>query len=366
MAVDKSKQPGSDPKRTSQSTSRPDVSETDVMPTEHAEVLDERDGLVEELKETADKLDRDGATRGDLKILSRAMRELRYAFKVFTPYRRRRKVTVFGSARTPEDTPLYEHVVEFGQKMGGLGWMVLTGAGPGVMEAANVGAGRGMSMGVNILLPFEQEANQVLRNDDKLVHLKYFFTRKLLFVKEVHAAALFPGGFGTLDEAFEVLTLVQTGKRDLMPLVLIDEPGGSYWKNWKKFIEEELLNTGMISPEDMDLFKVTDDIDEACGEILSFYCVYNSMRYVKGKLVLRLHLEPSDELVERLNVEFADIVERGRIEKVGTHPLEADDAHLADLPRLQFRFNRKYIGRLRQMVDVLNEELGACAPELTV
>ena len=207
------------------------------------------------------------------------------------------------------------------------------------------------------MLPFEQSANHVVRGDPKLVSLKYFFTRKLLFVKEVHAVVLFPGGFGTLDEAFEVLTLVQTGKRDLMPIVFVDRPEGTYWSAWQKFIDSQLDDTGLISPEDMSLYKVTTSLDEAVQEILGFYTVYNSMRYVRGKLVIRLHAEPDDALMERLNAEFADICERGGITKVETHPFEADDAHLADLSRIAFRFDRRQIGRLRQMVDFLNREL---------
>lgn len=336
---------------------RPDVSESDVLPTEHESVLIQHSELIEEIKETADKLALDGATRGDLKILSRALRELRYAFKVFTPYRRQRKVTVFGSARTPSDQPAYQQSVVFGRRMAEEGWMSLTGAGGGIMEGAHVGAGKEMSMGVNIMLPFEQDANYVIANDEKLVHLKYFFTRKLLFVKEVHAVALFPGGFGTQDECFETLTLVQTGKRDLMPIVCIDEPGGEYWSTWVEYIEKHLLQNGLISPEDLSLFKVTDDIDEAIDEIIGFYTVYNSMRYVRGKLILRLHREPNDQFIERLNDEFGEIVESGKIERTEVHRLEADDEHLQDLPRLSFTFDRRSIGRLRQMIDLINVEL---------
>ena len=336
----------------------PDVSESDVMPSEHTPVLTTQAELVEEIKQTADKLERDQATRGDLKILNRALKELRYAFKVFTPYRRKRKITVFGSARTPSDHPAYQQAVELGRRMAEAGWMVVTGAGGGIMEAAHVGAGKEMSMGLNIMLPFEQEANYVISNDEKLVHFRYFFTRKLLFVKEVHAIVFCAGGFGTLDEAFETLTLVQTGKRDLMPIVCLDEPGGDYWIAWKQFIEDHLWKKRLISPEDMSLFRLTDDVDEAINEVMGFYSVYNSMRYVRGKLVLRLHKEPSDEFVERLNDEFAGIVETGRIEKVATHRLEADDEHLTDLPRLGFQFDRKNIGRLREMIDLINQELG--------
>lgn len=335
----------------------PDDAEADVLPTEHTSDLEDTSSLIEEIKVTADKLYRDHATRGDLKLLSRVLRELRYAFKVFTPYRHKRKVTVFGSARTPESHPVYQHALGFGKKMAEHGWMVLTGAGGGIMEAANAGAGREMSMGVNIMLPFEQDANFVVKGDSKLVYLKYFFTRKLLFVKEVHAVVLFPGGFGTLDEAFEVLTLVQTGKRDLMPLILVDQPGGTYWSAWQEFVQKQLYETHLISPEDLCLYKVTTDLEEAVQEILGFYMVYNSMRYVRGRLVLRLHAEPDDALIDRLNAEFGDICERGGIAKVETHPFEADDAHLADLSRIAFRFDRRQVGRLRQMVDLLNREL---------
>jgi uncharacterized protein (TIGR00730 family) len=338
--------------------SHPNVSESDVLPTEHSPVLAQQDALIAEIKETADKLARDNASRGDLKLLSRALKELRYAFKVFTPYRRQRKVTVFGSARTPPDHPAYLQSLEFGRKMAEQQWMILTGAGQGIMEGAHVGAVTEMSMGVNIMLPFEQNANYIIFKDAKLVHLKYFFTRKLLFVKEVHAVALFPGGFGTQDEGFETLTLVQTGKRDLMPIVCVDYPGGTYWTAWLKFVHDELLNHGLISPEDLSLFKVTDNVQEAVDEIITFYSVYNSMRYVREKLVLRLHKEPSDQFVERLNDEFGDIVVAGKIEKSQVHKLEADDEHLAELPRLSFEFDRKNIGRLRQMVDLINDELG--------
>ncbi len=335
----------------------PNDSEQHVLPTEHSGDLPESPTLIDEIKETADKLARDGATRGDLKILSRTLRELRYAFKVFTPYRKQRKVTVFGSARTAPKETVYQQSIDFGRRMADEGWMVLTGAGGGIMEGAHVGAGTEMAMGVNIMLPFEQDANYIISNDEKLVHLKYFFTRKLLFVKEVHAVVLFPGGFGTQDEGFETLTLVQTGKRDLMPIVMIDEPGGTYWKEWARFIDEHLGDRGLISPEDTSLFYITDDPGDAVEEIMRFYSVYHSMRYVRGKLVLRLHVDPDDALMERLNDEYAGILEAGRIEKVPVHPFEADDEYLKDLPRIALQFNRRDLGRLRQMVDLLNDEL---------
>ncbi len=335
----------------------PDVSESHPLPTEHAPETTDIQRLIEEIKETAEKFERDNASRGDLKIVSRALRELRYAFKVFKPYRRYRKVTVFGSARIQPDHAIYQQGVEFGRMMAESGWYVVTGAGGGIMEAAHVGAGRKMSMGLNIMLPFEQEANYVIDDDEKLVNLKYFFTRKLLFVKEVHAVALFPGGFGTQDELFETLTLVQTGKRDLMPIVCIDEPGGGYYADWLAFIRARILRNGLISPDDLSLFKVTDNVEEAFDEIMKFYHVYNSMRYVKDELYIRLHHDVTDELLEQLNTEFADILERGTIRRVKVHPYEMDDEHLAELPRLALHFNRRDVGRLRQMVDLINEEL---------
>ena len=336
----------------------PDVSESLVMPTEHEPEPDRSAELIDEIRQVADKLERDKASRGDLKIIARALKEFRYAFKVFKPFRRQRKITVFGSARMPPEHPAYGQAVEFGRRMAADGWFVVTGAGGGIMEGAHVGAGKDWSIGLNIMLPFEQAANPVIEGDAKLINLKYFFTRKLLFVKEVHAIALFPGGFGTQDECYETLTLVQTGKRDLMPIVCVDTPGGTYWKDWLAYVKSHLLGDGLISPHDLSLFKVTDSVDEAVDEVMGFYSVYNSMRYVRDKLYLRLHREPPPEFVERLNAEFADIVEKGRIERVEAHAFEEDDEHLADLPRLAFRFNRRDLGRLRQMVDRINDELG--------
>src|SRR5438046_661915 len=219
--------------------------------------------LVQQLRETADKLIRDNTPRGDVKLLNTALKERRYAFKVFAPYRQMRKVTVFGSARLSSDNPAYQQAVEFSRRIAEAGYLVITGAASGIMEAGHVGAGRERSIGVNILLPFEQEANPIIRGDLKLMHLRYFFTRKLLFVKESDAVALFPGGFGTQDEGFEVLTLVQTGKSQVFPIVMVDEPGGDYWTKWLSYITDVLLHRGLISPADLALFKVTDSLDDA-------------------------------------------------------------------------------------------------------
>ena len=291
-------------------------------------------------------------------MLNTALKELRYAFKVFAPYRNRRKVTVFGSARLPEDHPAYCQAVEFGRRIAAENFMVITGAASGIMEAGHVGAGRTNSFGVNILLPFEQAANSVIRDDNKLMHLKYFFTRKLMFVKESDAVALFPGGFGTQDEGFEVLTLIQTGKSHLFPIVMVDEPGGDYWTRWQRYIEEVLVGRQLISPHDVALYKLTDSVDEAVAEIMRFYRVYHSMRYVRGDLVLRLQRQLSDALLQRIRQDFADIVSAGTFEQTAALPEEANDTQLANLPRLRFRFDRRSLGRLRMLVDTINDAAG--------
>lgn len=306
------------------------------------------------IKEVADKLAGDQPSRGDLKLLSRALRELRYAFKVFSPYRSRRKVTVFGSARTQPDEPAYQQAVEFGRIMAELQWLVVTGAASGIMEAGHRGAGRENSMGINIMLPFEQSANPVIAGDPKLVNMKYFFTRKLLFVKECDAVCLLPGGFGTLDEGLEVLTLLQTGKRDMVPVVMLDEPGGSYWNDFQDYVETRLLSRRLISPEDVSLYQITDRVDEAVQTILTFYRNYHSMRYVHNQLVFRLQRRPSDELLARLNDEFASILTEGKFSVSGPLPEEEDETELADFTRLVFRFNRRSLGRLRMLIDLLN------------
>ena len=234
--------------------------------------------------------------------------------------------------------------------------MVITGAASGIMEAGHVGAGRENSVGLNILLPFEQHANAVIKDDPKLMHLRYFFTRKLLFVKECEAIALFPGGFGTLDEGFEVLTLVQTGKSHMFPIVMVDAPGSDYWHHFLRFTQEVILARKLISPEDMHLFKVTHSVDEAVQEILMFYRVYHSMRYVKGDLVLRLRRGISDATLEKIRTEFTDIIKNGTFEVTPALTEETEETHLSHLPRLKFRFDRHKLGRLRQLIDVLNQD----------
>jgi uncharacterized protein (TIGR00730 family) len=311
---------------------------------------------VQQIKETADKLLQDKAGRGDIKLLSVALRELRYCFKVFAAFRNRRKVTVFGSARLPLSDPSCVQAIEFGRQLAARDWFVVTGAASGIMEAGHVGAGRDNSIGVNILLPFEQEANAVIRDDKKLMHLKYFFTRKLLFLKESDAVALFPGGFGTLDEAFEVLTLIQTGKSHLFPIVMVDAPGSDYWAHFLRFTRDVLLARGLISDFDLHLFKVTSSVDEAIAEVLGFYRIYHSMRYVRGDLVLRLQRPLGEATLTRLRGDFKDIVKEGTLEQTNALPEEANEPLLVHLPRLKLRFDRHRLGRLRQLVDAINAE----------
>jgi len=295
--------------------------------------------------------------RLDRKIANTALKELRYAFSVFGAYRDHPKVTIFGSSRTAKGDPSYGLTREFSKTISEHGWMVITGAGPGIMEAGNEGAGRAHSFGVNIALPFEAKANPFIAGDPKLMNFKYFFTRKLMFVKESDAFVLLPGGFGTLDEAFELLTLIQTGKSNLHPIVMLDVPGGTYWQFFDRYLREELVARGFINNSDLNLFRYTDDVGEAVAEIERFYLVYHSQRYVKDRLIFRLTLAPGDADLERLSIEFDDIL-NSPIERVDASPGEIRDSDCIDLPRISLDFNRIHAGRLRQLVDRLND-LGA-------
>ncbi len=313
----------------------------------------ERDGaLITEIVTTALLLGKDAASRLDLKIVNAALKEMRYAFKVFGPYRDVKKVSVFGSARTRVGDPDFEQARAFGKAIAEQGWMIVTGAGPGSMEAANSGAGAAKSFGVNIRLPFEAEPNPVIADDPKLVNFKYFFTRKLMFIKEASAFVLLPGGFGTMDEAFELLTLIQTGKSDMHPIVLLDAPGGSYWKDFVAFIKSDLIERGYASPSDLKLFTVTDDVQQAGDELARFYSNYDSMRFVGNKLVLRLAHAPDDEGLARLSDAFKDVT--GPIERCGPMPAEVNDQDALDKERICMRFDRASYGRLRELIDELN------------
>ena len=311
---------------------------------------------VADIVENALKLLTDVQDSGDVRVIQTALRELRFAFKLFAPYAGMRKVTIFGSARTAPTRPEYQQAVDFGRKIVQAGFMVITGAGPGIMQAGHEGAGPENSFGANIRLPWEQSANPIIREDKKLVTFKYFFTRKLIFIRHSDALALFPGGFGTMDEGYEALTLMQTGKSQLMPLVLIDRPGGTYWKTWDKHVREHLLRDELISPEDLCLYQITDDTDEAVKIITRFYRNFHSTRFVKDLFVIRLKHAPSDSALEAMNEDFADINTGAPVKRIEPTPEEVEDNEHVELPRIAFNFNRKDYGRLRQMIDVLNSQ----------
>ena len=294
------------------------------------------------------------------KILTASLEDLEQGFQKFYPYRHTRKIAIFGSARTSPQHAEYKMAADFARLISRSGFMVITGAGGGIMQAGNEGAGRDNSFGLNIRLPFEQGANSAIDGDDKLIDFKYFFTRKLFFLKESDAIALFPGGFGTQDEAFETLTLCQTGKYGPVPLVLIDKPGGDYWHSWNDYICRQLKDKGLISPEDPSLYTITDRLEVACQTIKDFYRVYHSSRYVDKLFVMRLNLELSDAVVEDLNQEFADILVKGKINKSAALPQEIKDLETANLPRLTFYFNQKSLGRLYELIATINQCGDSC------
>jgi uncharacterized protein (TIGR00730 family) len=308
--------------------------------------------LYADMLTTAMKMYEDGAGVADLKIANASFKEIRYGFKVFAPWRNVPKVTVFGSARTPRDNPISEQAYAFAKRITGAGWMVMTGAGGGVMGSAQEGAGAERSFGLNIRLPFEQEANPWIADDPKLISFKYFFTRKLFLVREAHAMAFLPGGFGTADEVFEAMTLIQTGKSPVLPLVMLDEPGGTYWKTFDDFIQREMVDRGMISRNDPTLYRITDDAEKAAAEIETFYRLYHSQRYVRDVLVLRIRRPLAAAALAELNARFADILTAPAEQSKGPLPGEGDE--LPDLPRLVLPFTRSDFARLRSLLDFLN------------
>ncbi len=310
--------------------------------------------LIEEIIMTALKMARDRMGTADLKLMNRSLKEMRYAAKVFAGYREFRKVCVFGSARTLPSAPEYRVAEEFAREMVTNNYMVITGGGDGIMGAAQRGAGREHSFGLNIRLPFEQRANETIHGDPKLINFNYFFTRKLNFVKETHALALFPGGFGTMDEGFEVLTLIQTGKARVIPVVLVDAPDGSYWETWLKFLTEHLYKFGFIGEEDFNLFKIVHTAKEAAQEILGFYKIYQSSRWVGEQLVIRLASALSAGAVAELNEKFADVVRAGRIVQGTALRQEKNEPAIWNLPRLIITPHRRSFGRFRQLIDAIN------------
>lgn len=318
-----------------------------------AGVTANRDQLTE-LLGTAVRLATDSSDRLDLKIANAALREMADGFEVFAPYRHIRKITMFGSARTLPDDPLYAQARDLAALLAAHGWSTVTGAGPGIMAAGLEGAGPDHSFGINIRLPFEQSANQFIAADPKLVSMKYFFTRKLLLIKESWGYAVLPGGFGTLDEAFELLTLLQTGKAEPAPVVLLELPGGSYWKGWQRFVDEEVASRRLINPVDSSLFCIADGVEEAAAEILGFYRNYHSLRWVGDTLVLRLQARPTDDEVAELSGQFADVMATPIRILDGPLGAERRAEEFPDQPRIALRFDRMSYGRLRQLIDALN------------
>ena len=308
--------------------------------------------LLEDIVATAFRMART-ANRGEMKLVSRSLRELGRSFRIFAPYRGVRKVSIFGSARTTADHAEYATTREFSRAIAERGWMVITGAGPGIMAAGHEGAGAAKSFGVGIKLPMEQGANGFIAGDPKLIDFKYFFTRKIAFMKESDAFVLLPGGYGTLDEAFELLTLMQTGKTAIRPVVLLQPPGSQYWSEWTAFVREHLVDRGLASPEDLSLFDLADGIEPAIAMIERFYSNYDSARYVGERLVLRMKRAPSPERIRRLNADFRDVVASGRIEAISITPAEARDEDAVGMARLAFVATNNF-GRIRQLIDALN------------
>ncbi|MEK6702357.1 MAG: LOG family protein [Planctomycetota bacterium] len=308
--------------------------------------------LVRDLLSTSLKLISDGRNTGELKLITTAVKEMRYAYRIFAKYPDPHKVTIFGSARTPEDHPDFAACVEFSKLMAERQWMSITGAGNGIMKAGHVGPGRAGSFGVAIRLPFETTSNDVIAGDEKLIHFRYFFTRKLMFLSQAEAVALFPGGFGTFDEVFETLTLVQTGKSQMIPIVCVEGAGGTYWQGFDKFVKDELGSRGFINSEDRGIYKICATPLEACEHIVRFYRLYHSSRYVRDDLVIRLKRAITPEQVELLNEEFRVIVKSGKIVQRG--PYEVEDEH-PELPRLAFTHTKSKFGLIRRLIDRLND-----------
>lgn len=311
--------------------------------------------LYRDLVVNALKCRRDALDILDLKVLNRSMAEFRYAARVFKPYRSRRKVSIFGSARTPEDDPHYRFAVDFARGLAQAGFMVITGAADGIMKAGNAGAGADNSFGVNILLPFESGANPVIGDDPKLITFKYFFTRKVFFLMEASAVALFPGGFGTHDEGFETLTLIQTGKAQPMPFLLMELPQDDYWESYDRFIRDQLLRRKLISPEDVDLYTIVRSPEEGVEHIRFFYSTYHSSRLIGNRMVFRLEKELSGDAVEMLGREFADLVSSGTVETTRAHDAERNEPHLLEKPRIAFAYARQRPSRLHAMIRRINE-----------
>jgi uncharacterized protein (TIGR00730 family) len=316
--------------------------------------VDQNQDLAFELMTSVLRMAKEGLSRGDLKIANSTLKEMRYAFHVFDPYRSVRKLAIFGSARTGIDEPAYGAARAVGRAIVDEGWMVITGGGPGIMTAGIEGAGTENSFAVNIVLPFEPAGGGVMVNDGKVINFKYFFNRKLTFMKEASAYVMFPGGYGTMDETFELLTLLQTGREIPAPIVLFEPEGDAYWRSFRHFLEVELLDSRLIRRDDLDLFHITSDVGDAVEHLTRFYRVFDSIRYVGGRLVLRLRKELTDEQLDQLNEQFADIVASGRIERTEPAPAEIADGDALSMHRIRFRFINNEYARLHAMIRTIN------------
>ncbi len=310
--------------------------------------------LLDKLLATVNHLNTADITTLDLKIASSALDEMAEAFEMFAPFRDSPKVTIFGSARTTTSDPLYDLTAQVAKEMASHGWMVVTGAGPGIMEAGMLGAGRQNSIGVSIRLPFETSANPIIEGDDKYVSMRYFFTRKLMLLKESKAFLCLPGGFGTLDEMFELLTLMQTGKGALAPTVLLDLPGDPFWEGVSSFINSELIPRRLVSATDLELFLVTNSVDKAVQEIIGFFSNFHSLRMVRDSLVIRLQREPSEAQIKQLNEQFSHLCKGGSIKRTEALKAEVSDDDFVHLPRISVTFGGREFGELRRMINVLN------------
>lgn len=310
--------------------------------------------LFRQILTTVIKMDLDQAEKGDVRMINIALKELRHSFKIFSRYRDVHKVTLWGSARCPSDSPEYKMALEFARELAAKGFMVITGGGRGVMEAGNRGAGKS-SFGVNINLPNIQPANEYLAKGEKLIKFQYFFTRKLIFVKESSATVLFPGGFGTMDEAFEILTLFQTGKTTPRPIVMLEPPHSRYWRKLLDFVKKEMLRPGFISKEDLKLFRIVNSVDEGVEEIVNYYKIYHSIRYVGPLTVIRLNRTLPNSAVVEINRDFSDLLVCGKIEAAGPTPEEIADKDFTSLPRLVMNCKRTCYGRLNELIKRINE-----------
>ncbi|MGB4778465.1 TIGR00730 family Rossman fold protein [Microbacterium sp.] len=317
--------------------------------------------LIARILATGIGLGLDDTDRLDLKITSAALTEMRAAFRLFAPYRDVPKVTIFGSARTRPDDALYRAAADVAAALAARGWFVVTGAGPGIMQAAAEGAGAAHSLGVSIRLPFEEKPNAVIAEADRVVAMKYFFTRKLMLVKESRGFVCVPGGFGTLDEMFELLTLQQTGKAEPTPIVLLDEPGGGFWTAFRGYVDDRLIPAGVISPDDLDRVLITDSVTAAADEITGFWRNYDSLRWIGRRLVLRLRAEPTDVELNDLNARFAHLLTQGRIERTVPRKPELEDADRLDLPRIILHFDQRRVGELFHLIRALGA-LGSAPP----